>query len=337
MRASVVPFAPELAPAWDDFVLGSRNGTFHLTRRFIDYHGDRFEDASVVIVDEAAGWLAVVPAARQAEGDGSIFHSHPGLSYGGMVLARDAGQAETLLAFVALVDWLAARGYSALVYKTIPILYHAMPAQDDLHALFLLGAERVGCHVLPAVCPAEGGVFQARRRRGARRARRAGIHCAPSVDLAGYWSILGELLAGRGGRPVHSLGEIERLAAQFPDNIRLHAAHGVDGAMQAGVLVFESPRVARAQYIAATPLGKSSGALDLLFEHLLHEAYAAKPWFELGTATTEGGRALNVGILRHKEGLGARTVVQETFRVPISGQEGRRVRSVLEGGGATVA
>ena len=33
---------------WNDFVASSRNGTFLFNRGFMDYHADRFDDASVM-------------------------------------------------------------------------------------------------------------------------------------------------------------------------------------------------------------------------------------------------------------------------------------------------
>ena len=66
---------------WDDFVDRSKNGTFLFRRDYMDYHEDRFVDASVIVLDEAEALLALFPANRS----GNRIVSHGGLSYGGMV------------------------------------------------------------------------------------------------------------------------------------------------------------------------------------------------------------------------------------------------------------
>src|SRR6185436_10904403 len=63
--------------AWNALVAASPNGTFLLDRRFMGYHADRFEDASLLIARRGK-LVAVLPANRQGE----RVASHAGLSYG---------------------------------------------------------------------------------------------------------------------------------------------------------------------------------------------------------------------------------------------------------------
>ena len=41
-----------MANEWNDFVRASKNGTFLFCRGFMDYHADRYKDASLVFVDK---------------------------------------------------------------------------------------------------------------------------------------------------------------------------------------------------------------------------------------------------------------------------------------------
>jgi hypothetical protein len=62
---------------WDRFVAKSRNGTFIHSRAFMDYHSDRFDDQSVLVIsnDEiigvfpahAMGCMAWINARRLSE------------------------------------------------------------------------------------------------------------------------------------------------------------------------------------------------------------------------------------------------------------------------------
>ena len=54
---------PEDAARWDAHVARCPKGTVLHTRRFLAYHGARFEDASLIVQD-GERWLAALPAAR---------------------------------------------------------------------------------------------------------------------------------------------------------------------------------------------------------------------------------------------------------------------------------
>ena len=69
---TVEPFVDERdTEQWETLVGASRNGTFMHTRRFIDYHGSRFEDCSLVVRDARGAVRAIVPAAWDP-GDRSV-------------------------------------------------------------------------------------------------------------------------------------------------------------------------------------------------------------------------------------------------------------------------
>ena len=65
-KLTVSPYGPEWAASWNSFVAGSRNGTFLHDRRFMDYHSDRFIDASL-LVERAGKVIALLPANRDGD------------------------------------------------------------------------------------------------------------------------------------------------------------------------------------------------------------------------------------------------------------------------------
>jgi hypothetical protein len=115
---------------------------------------------------------------------------------------------------------------------------------------------------------------------------------------------------------VHTAAEMQLLASRFPRNIRLFVAEAED-ALVAGVLIYETPAVAHAQYIASD----RQGALDALFDHLLTEVYADR-WFDFGSSHERAGE-LNPGLARQKEGFGARTVVRDHCVLELTPRENR--------------
>ncbi|HSS50942.1 MAG TPA: GNAT family N-acetyltransferase [Thermoanaerobaculia bacterium] len=314
-RVTVERFTGEARGPWDDFVRDSRNGTFLFLRDYMEYHRDRFEDHSLIVRDvrEQGTILALLPASRR----GDVLDSHGGLTYGGIVSNAAMTAPKMLEAFDAILEHLRQESFTRLRYRAVPHIYHRAPAEEDLYALARHGASLVHRTVLSVLDSRHPVAAQERRRRGVRKALAAGLACRETDDLEAYWSLLTRVLQETyGARPVHSLAEIELLRWRFPRNIRLFGCFQ-GASLVAGVVVYESPTVARAQYIAASQAGKDLAALDLLFHVLLREVYPDKPYFDLGTSESADGRDLNRGVLEFKESLGARTVVVDTYELQI--------------------
>ena len=310
----VEQYDSEREDEWDNFVRRSKNGTFLFTRKYMDYHRERFEDYSLMIRGDRGQVVALLPANR----DGTSLVSHGGLTYGGFVTDAAMKTARMLDVFACSVAFLKGRGFARLEYKTIPHLYHQLPAEEDRYALFLAGADVTRRGLLTVVVARDRPVLQERRMRGARKARQSGLTVVPSTDFAAYWEILtARLLASFGVRPVHALEEIRSLRARFPDNIKLYACLTQEGQMVAGVVIYESALVAHCQYIAASDAGRDLQALDLLFTELVSTHYAQKPYFDFGTSDEDGGRRLNQGLVEQKEGFGARAIVHDHYALDL--------------------
>ena len=61
---TVRPYEPEDRSAWDDLVRRARAPHFMLTRGYLEYHADRFQDASVLVFE---GSCAARRASRQPQ------------------------------------------------------------------------------------------------------------------------------------------------------------------------------------------------------------------------------------------------------------------------------
>ena len=86
--------------------------------------------------------------------------------------------------------------------------------------------------------------------------------------------------------------------------------------MLAGVVMYLSQPVAHCQYIGASPQGKDSKALTLLFDYLIGEAKASGyRYFDFGISNEDHGRYLNEGLVRQKSRLGGRGIVYNMFEI----------------------
>jgi hypothetical protein len=277
----------------------------------MDYHADRFADASLMAFEDGAP-IALLPLNRT----GDEAWSHQGLTFGGLVV-EDAGTAQVLAILDACAGHLRGEGMTQLTYKALPQIYARAPAGADLYWLFRREAALVRRDISIAIDYCARGPISSRRTRGARKAQKAGLTFAQSQDWPRFWRVLEGVLADRhGAAPVHSLDEIQRLAGRFPEAIALFAASAEDE-MRAGVVMFRSAQVAHAQYIAVDEAGREAGALDGLFEHLIGAHAATHRYFDFGISNTDQGRVLNEGLVRQKEEFGGGGVVHDFYRVAL--------------------
>jgi hypothetical protein len=314
----VRPFSSADAERWDDLVARAPMATFLHTRRFLEYHRDRFEDASLIVDDERGALCAVLPAAVGA--DPTTVVSHPGATFGGLV--HGGLYAEDVLgALRAAAAHHAERGRTRLRYRPVPHIYQRAPSGDDVWALAALGAERTGCALACAIDLAERREPASRRARSLRKALGAGVTVTEDAAPAELWPVLEEALQRRHGeRPVHTLGEIELLAGRFPGAIRTATAT-LDGETVAGVVLFVSARVAHVQYMAASQRGMAISALDPVLERCIELADAdGARYFDFGTSMLARGSELQSGLHRYKAEFGGGGVVYETYDLALDGE-----------------
>ena len=298
---------------WDTFVAESKNGHFMFYRNYMEYHKSRFKDHSLIIYDNKNNVVGLLPA-HEKETD---FSSHQGLTYGGVITQASMKLPLMLEVFKSIEDYLITNHFKQFIYKTVPHIYHQLPAEEDLCALFCAKASLYRRNIFSVVkCDSEVP-WQERRLRSIKKAFKAGLEVKFSLDFASYWTILNETLKlVHGTSPVHSLEEITSLQKLFPENIKLFGCF-LKGTMIAGVVIYETNRVARSQYIAASNQGKELGALDLIFECLLQEIYKSKVYFDLGPSDQQDGYDLNEGLIDQKEGFGARSIAHDHYRMEL--------------------
>jgi len=308
----IIRYNPDMARQWDEAVRQSRNGTFLHLRDYMDYHSDRFQDCSLLAM-QGDNIVAVLPANCQ----GDTLWSHQGLTFGGWLLPLKHFDATVMLDVMdAACVWLRDKGFKHLVYKQVPHIYHRYPCEEDLYALFRQGAQLTETNIsttidLTCALPLDRG-----NKSGANAARRMGIAVGESDDWAGYWQLLADLLHERySTAPVHTLDEMLLLHQRFPEHIRLHTAT-FNGQLLAGVVMYLNEPVAHCQYIAASPLGKETKALTLLFSYLIAlSTDAGFRYFDFGISNERHGQYLNLGLVRQKSRLGGRGIAYNTYRV----------------------
>lgn len=318
MTVTIRQYLPEDCEDWDAFCERTIQGTFLHTRAFLSYHGDRFKDRSLII--ECNGkWVGILPAALSLT-DSQTVVSHPGITYGAVLHKGDIRGAILISIMAEIVIFYRSQGLNYLVYKAVPTVYHQAPAQDDLYALYRFGAKLIRCDLSCSIDLLNPLPMSSRRKRGEKKARRAGVEIVEGKELLpAFWEIVTTNLSQRhSATPTHTADEIALLADRFPDRIKCVCAE-LDGSIIAGVLLFITPTVHHAQYIASNEKGFEFSALDLLFNHCLTVAtIQAARYFDFGISNEKAGSILNDGLYRFKSEFGGGGIVHNFFQIDLT-------------------
>jgi len=315
----VRPYAAADHDAWEQLAAESWNGTFLHSRRYMSYAEDEFVDASLVVEGRKGRIAGIFPAAVH-QTDPALIESHEGISYGGLVHDGSLGGQQMLSALEAVADRYYHDGKRALRIKTVPHVYHRVPADDDLYALFRLGATRSRCHLASVIDVRNRPPPSKRRVRSLRKAERAGVRVERGAALLEpFWSVLTERLRSKHeARPFHTLPQMLRLQALFPEQI--HCVAGtLEGRVVAGVVLFRTARVLHSQYIGSDDRGYETSALDLVLQACVDECRErGTRYLSLGNSTLYGGTVFSESLYRFKAEFGAGGVVHESYDLALS-------------------
>lgn len=304
----------ENAGEWNRFVTESKNGTFLLNRSFMEYHSDRFADASLLFY-EGKRLIALLPA-NYDDASKTLF-SHQGLTYGGLIMSAKT-TAKTVINCFSLIKDFAKNELGAvrIIYKPIPYIYSTQASEEDLYALFRNDASLVSRGLSSCIDLQNRIPVTESRKSGLRKA--ISIEIRETDDIDDFWRILNEVLTtNHNTAPVHTPAEMRLLMSRFYKNIRLFAAYGQQGKMLAGAWVFDCGKVIHTQYLAASAEGKSTGALDKLIYTLINDIFRDRHYLDFGISTEQQGHWLNEGLIFQKEGFGGRGICYDTYEINI--------------------
>ena len=300
---------------WDDFVTKTKNATFLHMRDYMDYHSDRFADFSLIAHD-GGDIVAVLPACFE----GDCLFSHRGLTYGGWLMPLKHFDVTTMLEIWDRAStFLRDSGLSRIVYKPVPHIYHSYPAEEDLYALFGSGASLVESNISTVIDLTCALPYDRGNKRNLNFAVKNNVSLGESTSWDAYWHMLDNLLVEKYDKhPVHSLEEIKMLSSRFQDNIKLYTATVEDELLAGVVMYYCGSSVAHCQYIASTARGRELKALTALFHYLIKQAAEQGfRYFDFGTSNENGGRYLNMGLVRQKCRMGGRGIVYNTYQIDL--------------------
>lgn len=282
---------------------------FH--RDFMEYHSDRFKEASLLIFRNDK-LVAVFP--MNAVGNTVI--SHQGLTYGGLLFGTNVKFNHVIAIFRAVLKHLSESKITTLGLKVLPDIYASFPNDELKYLMFILQAKLERRDVLSVIPLSEVVKRSKDRKEGTKRGVKNGLVVKEETQMEGFWKSLLEvnLQQKYKTKPVHSLEEIQLLKSRFPKNIRQFNVY-YKNRLVAGTTIFETEHVAHSQYISGNNENNTLGSLDFLHSYLIDTVFKDKKYFDFGISNENAGKNINSGLLYWKEGFGARTVTQDFYSI----------------------
>lgn len=306
-----VEFCDTADSRWDSLVTAATNACFLHSEKFLSYHGNRFDDQTVLVLTERREPVAGL----RFVADGPTAHSHPGATFGGFLVRDGLRPPDVIHGLNLITSTLRDAGLSKLRIRPMPTQLRTSEDEADLYALHRAGARVVRRDLSTIVSREHPQHYSQLRRRQIRKANRAGTQVRAVTNSSEFHELLASALSRHNASPVHSADELDQLLRRFPSSIKLFVAD-LDGVgLVAGVVVFDFGRTVHTQYLAASDEGRKCGALDLVIDHLLTVFYADRDVLSFGISTEDGGKVLNEGLVDYKHSFGGLSQVIDTYEL----------------------
>ncbi|MFA6618721.1 MAG: GNAT family N-acetyltransferase [Candidatus Neomarinimicrobiota bacterium] len=307
---------------WDDFVKEANNGTIFHERKFLNYHPKgRFNDHSLVFMERNK--VAAVFPAVDIELDGQrVLLSHRGSSYGGIVQPLNQGVEKNVKMVKALSEYAKSEGFDSIIMTLAPDIYNQQLNNYLEFACFLEGYtyfKREISSVLKLEDTIEKNIakFKGTHRTAYRRGEKMGVKVRETDDYEVFYSILKSNLKIRHGvNPTHTLDELKKLKALYPDRIHLYAAY-LEESMIAGIVMFDTnDLVTLAFYISHDEAYQEYRGVNVLFKEVIEDSIKRGfHYLDYGIFTVN--MEPNYGLARFKENFGSGGIFRDTLKLDI--------------------
>ena len=316
---TITKYNDMLFDEWEKFISDSNNGTIFQKQAFLKYHINRtFVDGSLVIKNKGT-IVAVVPAAIKE----NILYSHPGSSYGGIVLSHNL-DFKMIHDILKMIDeYCIAHKYKALFLINSPSIYQKKSDQSLDYLLQWNGFKQTELYISHAVDMSKTSdilsLLTKRKRRYINNNQELNsLTFEEETYLDEFYDILITSKKKYNTTPTHSLDELIKLKDMFPEQIRLLVTRNENKIIGGSLIFFTNDNVAlvfyntileeyRESQIAMLQLYK---CMEIAKKYNLH-------WIDFGVSHTpeeENPLAPKFSLIHFKEQFNAKGVLRIAYQ-----------------------
>lgn len=281
----------------------------------MDYHQDKFQDASLMIYNNHE-LVALLPANKV----GDELFSHQGLTYGGILFTKTQSVDSITAVISVIIEFLKANHIASLTIKQLPEFYYETYAKDIYNVLQTYNSEIILKQVILAIdYQSEYNIHKTKLKRFNKLKTNGFRIVEGQHELERFWNtvLIKRLDEKHDSKPVHNLAEIQYLQDKFPSEILQYTIYN-DTELLAGITIFKKGKVVKSQYGMASETGEKLKALDMLFVYLIRKyEEEGLHFFSMGTVSNDSKLGYSQGMLKQKQELGCKTFNQDILKVAI--------------------
>ena len=217
----IIEYNTDWKDKWDNFVLGSNNGTLFHMQRFFDYHKKgKFTFNHLIFLDKG-NIVGLLPGSRI----GNLYESPIGSSYGSIV-TKDIKFSYAIEMVSTLIDYGKANGIKEFLLTSAPRVYEKHP-NENLDFAMLWQGFKYDLHYISSAIRLfpHGDIilrFQPTVRRNIRKTlKNADLRIELNDHYNEFYPILIDNKARHDVKPTHSLEDLLMLKKLLPENILL--------------------------------------------------------------------------------------------------------------------
>jgi hypothetical protein len=223
---SIQKYNDKMLHLWDDFISNSNNGTIFNFRSFLNYHIERsFDDNSLLFFNKKK-LIAVLPSVKTGSLGNKTLHSHPGASFGGLILNEKTSFSTVDSILIILNKYCRDNNIKHLVLIQTPLIYYKK-RDDSLNYLLLshnfnIYENYISHYIKIRKEEPLMHLLNKRKKRYLKQLLNDNkfIFCLNS-SIEDFYKILLDSKASFGALPTHSLEELNILQKLFPQKIKL--------------------------------------------------------------------------------------------------------------------
>lgn len=319
---------------YESFVENSINGTIFHERKFISYHPEeRFDDCSLLFF-RGEKLVAVFPAAIIQKENIKILKSHPGTSYGGLIIKENLSYSFTNSLFEKLEEYCIKNNINFIEFRHSPRIFLKNPLDQIEFVLINRGyireaEELATCYDLSQIKYLTQSQYINYYNNNTNTKARQNIKKAISHklnfkiinnknEISTYYNILENNLKKYNTKPVHSLEEIIKLFSLYPERVKIVVAE-LNGKILGGFLIFNINSIGwhifysalDYNYIEYKPI---HFCLFMLKKYLSEMSYK---YLNYGISTENSGKYINESLLSFKESFNGIGVIRTYWQKEI--------------------
>ena len=326
----------DLTIEFDKFIDNSINGTIFHKKAFLNYHPIvRFEDNTLLFYKKGT-LIAVFPAAKMINKDNgkTTLKSHPGSSYGGLVIDRTMGIEDTFDLIDSLTNYAKTEDFDYIEFR-LPekIFYNSNLDTIDFCLLnrgyYREAEELSNCIELTQFKGLDFESFVSKFKSDSifssnNKVDRNYRHSLPygltanfsndNQDIEQFYDVLAKTLTKFSTKPVHSLEELKTILNTFPDTHIFVVKHN-DKVIAGQFLLKVNQNGYHMFYNAMDYDYQNMRPANYGMLHLIYKlAQKGEKYYNLGISTEKGGKFINYGLFDFKESFNSEGVIRTYWK-----------------------